>query len=130
MSAKGWKCCGCGIVSADGRKPCECVTICAYLPDEKGSRVWDDCSLYEDARDSRTRTLLEENASSQEEIARLRKALEPFGSEAEAWVGYDETEPLTEGWLRGPATQLNVGHLRSAARALASQPVPEHGGEG
>ncbi|QKC99226.1 hypothetical protein [Mesorhizobium sp. NZP2298] len=53
------------------------------------------------------------------ELERVKKALEPFAREAEAWVGYDDTEPLTEGWGGGPATQLVVAHLRAAARAAS-----------
>ena len=56
-----------------------------------------------------------------DELSRLRTALKPFAKEAEAWVGYEEIEPLTEGWQNGPSTHLNVGHLRVAARALSER---------
>jgi len=62
------------------------------------------------------------------ELDRLREALKPFAKEAEAWAGYDETEPLTEGWGGGPVTHLVVAHLRAASRALSSRTQEERDG--
>lgn len=53
-------------------------------------------------------------ASSQEEIARLRKALEPFALElGEGYGDVDDNAPFT--------AYFSVGQIRKAARALASK---------
>jgi hypothetical protein len=54
-------------------------------------------------------------------LAEAREALEPFAREAEAWAGYDETEPLVEEWNGGPASRLTVCHLRRAASLSSSK---------
>jgi hypothetical protein len=52
------------------------------------------------------------------EVAGLKEALEPFAKEADEWPGYDDIEPLVEGWNGGPSSQLKVFHLRRARAAL------------
>jgi hypothetical protein len=63
-------------------------------------------------------------ASSQEEIERLRKALEPFAKVLEHDIGEDEADadrfqPMRTPYNRAPL--LTVGDFRAAARAIASK---------
>lgn len=67
-------------------------------------------------------------ASSQEEIARLRKALEPFGRENDLPPNLPDSTRLNISFAGQFVAYATFGDFRSAARALASQPVQEHGG--
>lgn len=55
-------------------------------------------------------------AKAERALEDAEKVIAPFAFEADQWPGYDEREALVESWSGGPATSLNVGHLRAARK--------------
>jgi len=64
------------------------------------------------------RLLLDALEAQAARIEELERALKPFALEAEQWTGFEDDEPLVEGWKGGPSTQLYVRDLRFAHSTL------------
>jgi len=100
--------------------------LCSEAADEI-ERIGRNRDMWRGQCDRQSRTLNEMRCDHADAIDacadRLKRAeelLKPFAENAKEWGQYKDAEPLVEGWAEATDNQcdLNVGHLRAAARFL------------